>query len=471
MISLRRAGLLLSVLLVSLAAAGDYEPETMSMTAASLLPAEMLKGAHYSIADHVQVSGYMNYFMVNSDYGPFAVTGNRNLKRLLREIDAIAQLKAMTSAGVGTDAVVGVVTDTGKSVGALVTNPVGSVKNMGAGVSRFFKRTAKTTKDVGQQVSQKNSAAAEEQGDVNTDVQDADEQPGVSTSVANAFLGIGKAHRKIAEQLQVDPYSDNVVLQAELNRVAQISGTVGKLSKILMPIPSIVSTASSVSNLVWSLSPTDLLIQNQETLKKLGYDKKLIEQFFSNKFYTPTEQTILVAAAKSLDSVKGREILLRSASVIESTIEGDFMVWSVVFAQSYHERVRPIREFLDPTTGLLPIAITESGTGMVFAPLDQLLWTEGVDKALRDMAKAMDEHGGGKEHAVWVEGEISPLALERLSSSGWLAMATRWPSATGPTPIEPPSWWMRSASRGPMRLAADCRSTRIPGFVNWSARS
>lgn len=418
-----RASLLLSALLISAVAfPGDYDPETMNVTAASLLPPEMLKGTHYSIADDVLVSGYMNYYTVNSDYGQFTAVGNRNLKKLLHEIDAIAALKTMTSAGVGTDAVVGVVTDTGKSLGALVTNPVGTVQNMGAGVSRFFKRTAKTTKDVGNQVSQKDSETdSEEDTGADPEANKADKQPGVSTSVANAFLGIGKAHRKIAEELRVDPYSYNTVLQAELDRVAQISGTVGKVSKILLPIPSIVSTATSVSNMVWGLSPTDLLIQNQETLKKLGYDKKLIEQFFSNKVYSPTEQTILVAAVKSLDQVKGREILLQSASKMESRVEGEFMVWSVIFAESYHEHVSPIREFAASASGLVSIAITDSGAGVIFAPLDQLLWTEGVDKGLAEIGRLMDEHGGDKEHALWVEGEFSPLALKNLASNGWVA--------------------------------------------------
>jgi hypothetical protein len=423
-----RGGLLVSVLLISMAAfAGDYDPETMSLKAASLLPAEMLKGTHYSIADDVLVSGYMNYYTVNSDYGEFTAVGDRNLKILLHEIDAIAELKKMTSAGVGTDAVVGVVTDTGKSVGALVTNPVGTVQNMGAGVSRFFKRTAKTTKDVGQQVGETVSGTDEDTGndtDENTgtdpDANKDKQQPGVSTTVANVFLGVGKAHRKIAQELSVDPYSDNLVLQAELDRVAQISGTVGKLSKILMPIPSVVSAASSVSKMVWSLSPTDLLIQNQETLKKLGYDKELIAKFFSNKVYSPTEQTMLVVAIKALDKVKGREMFLQNASKVVSKIEVNFMVWSASFAESYHENINPIAEFVPSPNGFVPIAITKSGAGMVFAPLDHLLWTGDVEAALTDMARLMDEHGGGKEHALWVEGEISPLALERLSASNWV---------------------------------------------------
>jgi len=425
-----RAGVLVSALLVSATAlSGDYDPETLTVAAASLLPAEMLQGTHYRIADDVRVSGYMNYYTVNSDFGPFTAAGNRNLKKLLHEIDAIAELKTMTSAGVGTDAVVGVVTDTGKSVGALVTNPVGTVQNVGAGVSRFFKRTAKTTKDVGKQVSQTGSGTGEDKDDkADTDTEadpsaEADsEQPGVSASVANAFLGIGKAHRKIAEQLGVDPYSANPVLQAELDRVAQISGTVGRVSKVFLPIPSIVSTAGSVSKMVWELSPTDLLIQNQETLEKLGYDKTLIEQFFSNKFYSPTEQTILVEAVKALDQVKNREILLQSACLMSSRIEGQFMVWSVIFAESYHEHVNPVREFVASRPGYAPVVITESGMGVIFAPLDQLLWTKDMETKLAEDAGLIDGHGGSQLD-LWVEGEFSPLALERLAANGWVTTA------------------------------------------------
>jgi hypothetical protein len=105
-----------------------------------------------------------------------------------------------------------------------------------------------------------------------------------------------------------------------------------------------------------------------------------------------------------------------------SKVEGAFMVWSVIFAESYHEHVSPIREFVARPDGLVPVAITESGNGMIFAPMDQLLWTEGVETAVVDIAGLMDEHGGGKEHAVWIDGEFSPLALKNLESKGWVAI-------------------------------------------------
>lgn len=425
MVTFTRAGWLLSALFFAPGAfPANYDPETMTISAASLLPPEVLQGEHYKVADDVTVSGYMNHYTVDSDYGVFTAVGNRKLKMLLHEIDAIAELKTMTSTGVGADAVVGTVTDTGKSVVTLVTNPVESAQNIGAGVSRLFKRTAKTSKDVSQQVSDEvrdeegDADAGEPAGEEHAEEEDST-QSDLGSQVAKAYLGIGKAHREIARELAVDPYSDNPVLQEELARVAQISGTVGKLTRLAMPIPALVGTASSVSNMVWSLSPTDLLIQNEETLEALGYDKELIEQFFSNENYTPTKQTILVAAIKSLDGVKGREIWLHNAIMMKSAIEGDFMVRSVLFAQIYHENIEPMKEFIASPTGYIPIVIAGSGKGIVFAPLDQLLWTEEVDKEAAEMARLMDEHGGGKEHLLWVDGRASASMLSGLQSTGW----------------------------------------------------
>jgi len=408
------------VLSVSHAAfSADYEPDTLTVPASSLLAADILQGEHYKIADDVLISGYMNHYTVDSDFGPFTAVGNRNLKKLLHEIIAIAELKKMTSMSVGTDAAVDAVANTGKSLAALASDPEGSLNNLGAGVSRLFKRTKKTAKDVSAQAREAETEAANGKEE-SSESKENNGETDMTSQLASSYLGIGKAQRKIASELKVDPYSDNPVLQAELARVAQISGTVGKVTKILMPIPSVVGTAASVSNLVWNLSPTDLLIQNQETLKTLGYSEELIQQFFSNTKYSPTEQTAFVAAVKSLDMAKGREILLQNAVKVETAIEGEFMVRSVLFAQLYHEQVEPVKEIIASPTGLVPVVITKSGDGIIFAPLDHLLWTEEVEEAVTDLAGLMDAHGGSDERLLWVEGDVSELALTKLKSGGWV---------------------------------------------------
>ncbi len=425
-----------ALLFTGAAQAANFEPATMTVSASSIVEPGLFNGEHYTISESVTVEGYMNHYTVESDFGPFSVVGDLALKKLLHEIYAIAELRKITSLKAGTDAAIDAVSDTGKSVANLATHPVESAKGMSAGVSRFFKRTSRTAKHVGSEVSDtvSESISSDEHGaeeqkgdDLNNEIKDSEEEddPGLSTQLATSYLGIGKAHRELARELEVDPYSDNAILQAELNRVAKISGTVGKLTHILIPIPSIVGVAADVNDMVWSLSPADLLIQNEEKLKALGYSDELIQKFFSNKVFSPTKQTVIVAAVASLDNVKGREVLLNIANSAETRIEAQFIVRSVLFARFYHETVEPFTELFSGHQGMVPAAITASGDGLIFAPLDQLLWTEEIETALERLAKLVDDHGASDDHLLWVEGRVSDLALAQLTASGWVESTER----------------------------------------------
>ena len=68
--------------------------------------------------------------------------------------------------------------------------------------------------------------------------------------------------------------------------------------------------------------------------------------------------------------------------------------------------------------GMVPAAVTASGDGLIFAPLDQLLWTEEIAAALERMAKLIDDHGATDDHLMWVEGRVSDMALAQLSATG-----------------------------------------------------
>ena len=426
-----------AVLVASASQAADFEAATMTVPASSILEPGLLKGEHYAITESVTVDGYMNHYTVDSEFGPFSVVGDRALKNLLHEIDAIAELRKMTSLSTGTDAAIDAIADTGKSVANIVTNPVESAKGMSAGVSRFFKRTTRTAKNVGSEVTESvgesisgdeqssEEQKADDENDADGDSKDGDD-PGLSTQLASSFMGVGKAHRELARELEVDPYSDNAILQAELSRVAKIAGSVGKFTNILIPIPSVVGTAANMNELVWILSPIDLLIQNEEKLKALGYTDELIQTFFSNKVFSPTKQTAIVAALASLDNAKGREVLLNIANSAETRIEGQFIVRSILFALLYHETVEPIAEFMSAPGGLVPAALTASGNGLIFAPLDQLLWTEEIAAALERLAKLIDDHGATREHLMWVEGRVSDLAVAQLSATGWVESTERF---------------------------------------------
>ncbi len=394
-----------------------FEPATMTIPASSLLEEDMLKGDRYTIAETVTVEGYMHHYAVESEFGQFTAVGDRALTKLLHEIDAIAELMEVKSGSAGKDAVVGAVVETGQSLANLAIHPVKSVKGISAGVARFFKRTSRKAKKVGSKVSERvrrdDNKGAKESGE------EADE-PGLTTQLTYSYLGISRAQRKLARELNVDPYSDNEVLQAELSRVARIAGPVRKITRILMPIPSFVGISANVSELVWRLSTTDLLIMNEEKLESLGYEDEEIKAFFENRVFSPTEQTALVAALESLDKVKGREVLLSIAISAESQTEGEFVVRLALVTQVYHKNIEPVTELAAIPDGLVPVAITERGNGLIITPLDHLLWTREIASATEKLGKLIGDQNSTGKNLMWVEGRVSDRALTRLGANDWV---------------------------------------------------
>src|SRR6266481_6156064 len=69
--------------------------------ATDVLPAELLRGPHFTVSPMVQNLGYMNAYTVNSDFGLFSANGDAMLRRLIREIAALREIRgseAFTSA-------------------------------------------------------------------------------------------------------------------------------------------------------------------------------------------------------------------------------------------------------------------------------------------------------------------------------------------------------------------------------------
>jgi len=75
--------------------------------------------------------------------------------------------------------------------------------------------------------------------------------------------------------------------------------------------------------------------------------------------------------------------------------------------------------FSSPNTSV-PVAVTSSGDGLIFALLDHLLWTEQVEEAVTELARLMDQHGSIDERLLWIEGNVSELAYTNLKNAGWV---------------------------------------------------
>ena len=72
--------------------AAEYE-KPQNKKASEIIPPEKLKGPHYTIGNTVIFDDFLYTYTIDSDFGKFEVTGNGALKKMLKEIEAIAALK------------------------------------------------------------------------------------------------------------------------------------------------------------------------------------------------------------------------------------------------------------------------------------------------------------------------------------------------------------------------------------------
>src|SRR6266404_4837868 len=61
--------------------------------ASDVVPPALLRGPHYQLGSTVRTFAFMNQFSVTSDYGAFTPPSDARLRRLVREIAAIAELE------------------------------------------------------------------------------------------------------------------------------------------------------------------------------------------------------------------------------------------------------------------------------------------------------------------------------------------------------------------------------------------
>ena len=164
---------------------------------ADVVPATLLRGPHYQLGPTVSTFAFMNHYSVTSDYGPFTAPSDARLRRLVREIAAIAELQKIHQS----DAFAKATVEAGKGVvqGAqhLIEDPVGTIGAVPEAVFSVFGRVSEATKRGGR--------SKYEDG------------------MAQNLLAVSSFKREYAKKFDVDVYSSNEVLQKELNSVAWAS--------------------------------------------------------------------------------------------------------------------------------------------------------------------------------------------------------------------------------------------------------
>jgi len=412
-----------------------FEPPPV-LSAADLLPTEVLSGPHHRVVDAVPSDGLLTRFTIETDFGTFEAASPALALTRIREIAALAELEKLETEDLAKDGFEHSANRLKESFQNLAEDPEGSLKGIPEGVSRFFNRVGRAAK-TGYQTIEDRRAEPDEPtavlpgpgsrlpGAPLTGSQSAAKQPGgaevaakLAGRTAADIFGYSEQRREIAKRLDVDPYTDNPVLTKRLDEVAwaAFSGGLGVTAlKALAPASNLVTVTSSASNWVWETKPGDLRVYNEQTLLGLGASSVDVDRLLRHPFFTTSLRTRLVKALDAMPGVADRAAVMPLALSVTSTGQARFVVESAEMLARIHAAERRLeRLFIDGTL------IAQSGETLVVpAPVDAMSWNTQLQGFGQRVAVQSDER------RMYIRGGATPLAQEQLAAIGWTLVA--WP--------------------------------------------
>jgi hypothetical protein len=368
-------------------------------SASDILPAKMLVGPNYRINNKVVSYGYMHHYTVDSDFGRFEVTGDSALRKLLKEINAIAKLREVKKSKVYGEAVKNAAKQPVEFGKNLIDDPVDTVTGVPKGVFRLF-------------------------GNAYTSI--TKEKDPSEDARAKQLLAVSSHKRDYAYELGIDVYSSNPVLQEELNSLGW-AGALGSLSVSAAMAPlggpgAKVFKASRLSQqfneLLKEEPPSRLRTINEEKLLAMRIPQHLVDGFLDSAVFTPRHDTIITGSLESLRGARGRDAFIHFSLTANDEESANFFQNIAETMRGYHYEVSPVQE-INIVSGLV-IARAKNGSALLPFPLDHGVWTERADRILGNLVKSYNDSSGKKNtYELWVAGTVSPLARKNLEKLGF----------------------------------------------------
>jgi hypothetical protein len=409
----------LSGFLLAPPAAISAEHEAAPTLAASeILPPELLAGDHHRVVEEVANDGYMNRYVIRSDFGELAAYGQTMLSVRVQEVTALAQLDELSKSRVFLDAVGEAARAPVETVKAFTDQPTETIKGIPGGVGRMFRSLKRDVDEGAEMVKQAKEKRAhdQEEGD-EAKKERVKEAEDASKAYAKKYFGISKAERQWAEELGVDPYTNNEVLRKAIKSVARVdaAGTFG--TRLAMPRIPGVGYVAKLNTLVWSVDPRELREQNINRLRAAGATDEDIKGFFDHPWFSPTLQTVLITSSLELEGAKGLPLILELAKGVDSEDQAVFFVDTVRMLAGFHRTQGGLVRLVDGAR--VPAGLTPDGRLVLTLPTDSMFWTAEVADAAGETLPALAAGAAAQSRGLWLRGEVSSRAREGLEGLGW----------------------------------------------------
>lgn len=399
-------------------APSTFEP-TPTFQASQFLSPELMKGRYHQVREDAQSDGFLIHFFIDSDFGVFECSGIREVPQRVREIEAIATLIAVSRTDLFAEGLRKSVEEPIEAAKNIVENPVDSVKQVPHTVGRLFSQ-------IGSSV----GSAVRKVGNTEPGRERNPEDPprqGLGRKIVG-IAGFDKAKLNCARQLGVDPYSDNLRLQEEMEKVTWAFFAGG------LPLNIGVKVASSGASIglqatelvglpeeIYEASPAELALRDRRILESLEIRTEVIDAVISNPGLPASLRHQITGTISRLGDGSGRVEFVRLMMNCENATQARFLTESLLLMEQRH-RATPYASYA--IFGKLPVAYLPDSSMELVAPFDFVSWTEEFSNFIQ---KSPFE---SPEKRLVLTGSVSPAASKALSTFGWKTVTV----STNPTP-------------------------------------
>lgn len=401
----------------------DYEAEP-SYSADQLLEPSLLSGPGWKIDPVVPVRGYLAQFRVATEFGDLQVEGRAELLERIHEVEVIRELVAISRSKAFATAIGRSGGDIAKMIGRIGTHPIRTLTSIPTGLVRSLRSK---WRDLREQGARARDQAAEELREDDTapgigpqpptpHVRDSDwwlKSQKASGKLAKRWLGFSKVRRELARRMAVDPYSRNLLLNRELDRIAWASlvgeKSLGAAIDAAAPGASeALGWSERIDDVVWTLDPVALGRLQQERMATICGADPMIARSMHQGSLSPTQWQALVDSVEAL-GVHRCAPLLELIAATETDAEARYLVRALALLEAHRSEGDDIELAM---AGRMLVARIER-TLVVPMPVDVLSWTAPVAALFDDPALR------AAEREMWLDGEATMRTQRELTRRGF----------------------------------------------------
>jgi hypothetical protein len=382
-------------------------------SAAQILPAPMLQGPQHRVRDFAPSDGFLIHFTMDTNYGVIEARGLDELAVRVHEMQAIQLLVETSKSDLFAEGLKRSIEAPIDAVKNIADDPEGSLKKAPATVGHFFQKVGSSLSNAANKVEDKWQNRDPEQ---DTAEMLTESGKGLGNS-AKSVAGFDKAKLDCARKLGVNPYSDNALLQDEMEKVTWAFFAGGLPLRLgasaVSGGASMALTATKTVGIpeeIYDVTPGELLLRDREAMEGMGADQALIENVFLNpNLNTGLRHGAISSLSKLPGGIDRLNVLGQLASC--ASAEQARYFYQVLEKLKIRHSEKPYKAL--STVMRMPAAITQDGVLEIVAPVDYLCWTPRISQF------AQTPKMPGQKYRAVIYGKISETAIQGFKASGW----------------------------------------------------